>query len=315
MIIMDCPLCKGKAKKTGDFACLDGWLTGLYYCFGCGSMTRFPMPSDERIAAFYNGLGLKISRGAVLRRIKKCDKQSMDLEKHLTLLGINKNDPIMDLGAGIGGLIHCLRKRGYNNIRGIEPRETAVAWAKKHLSVDLIPGWIDSAHRHCNSPPKVLLLSHVLEHLSDPIGFLTYLKKNFKGSYLWIEVPDGRSESLERNGEIAWRLWGQHLWSYTPKGLAELLKVQNFEIAVIEGVTNYLLTEKLSQIELRLSLENVAISNLMINGTVPNKKQLLFGLKFYAYFLLKQFEKAFFVLNRHSLPDSNSSLSMMTKIS
>jgi len=313
---MKCFLCEGTTKLLGNFQCLKDFQTGLYYCFECGSMFRHPMPNNDQISAYYSQVEFKSSKNIFLRRLKKCKEQAQYVEKCFNEFGIEKNTNILDLGAGIGGLVYSLKQRGYMSLRGIEPREIAVSYAKKSFNIDLIPGWIDCAHLHCDPFPRVLLLSHVLEHLSAPGDFLNYLKKHFRGCYLWIEVPDGNFESLEINGRVAWRLWlAQHLWSFTSKGMAKLIERQGFKILKIDNEIVYPFMAKERKMDLQISLEYASFVDLWLNGgRLSGKKFVKITSNLLHYLLLKSKKNLFFTFNRLYIPDSPFNIRFWIKI-
>ena len=114
---------------------------------------------------------------------------------------------------------------------GIEPRKEAVLKAKKNFNVQLFPIEWNSIHKHLTEKPQLIILSHVLEHLLDPISLLKYLKQYFPGAYLWIEVPDGEYETYKTSEYILHTLWvQQHLWSFTLQGLKFLFQREDIQI-------------------------------------------------------------------------------------
>src|SRR4030043_1452304 len=214
-----CKLCGNETELIGLFRCLENQETDLYRCLDCKSMFRYPMPTKKQLRTYYNQRSSIDSELVLRRRLKKSKEQAIWLYKNLKRLKINKDAIIIDIGAGIGGLVYELKELGYRNTKGIEPRKVAIDFGKKRLNIDLIQTEMEDLHQYYKKKKLVLLLSHVSENIPDVDQALDYLKKYFPGSLLFIEVPDGGYESFKRNSFIAQRLWlSQHLWSFTEQG-------------------------------------------------------------------------------------------------
>lgn len=238
-ISKSCPLCQGGIQWLGNFPCLKSWDTGLYYCNECGSLFRSPMPSHEQLQAYYDSVPFRISKSIVRRRLKKTNRQALSLTQLLPRIGFRNEDKILDIGAGIGGLVKSLREKGLTQVIGLEGRAIAVDFCQKEFGIELDNGWMFKAHEF-HPDAKIILLSHVLEHLDDPGMVIDYLKTHYPGSILWIEVPHGSYAASALNSDVIWTLWlEQHLWSFTPKGLRDLLESHGLRIIEIEEGWNY----------------------------------------------------------------------------
>jgi SAM-dependent methyltransferase len=103
---------------------------------------------------------------------------------------LRKTDLIADIGCGGGGMLALLAERGYENLVGLDVQSNL------SLSIDKRIGFrpFDLCEEHLDPPPiapKVILLSHVLEHIYD----LDRAVRNIKllvgaDTYVYIEVPD-----------------------------------------------------------------------------------------------------------------------------
>tara|TARA_Y100001968_G_scaffold107598_1_gene97305 strand:- start:757 stop:1761 length:1005 start_codon:yes stop_codon:yes gene_type:complete len=234
-----CQLCKGDTQFLGNKKVLLNKNTGLYFCNKCESLFRFPMPSEKDLYQFYESIPFikptGLSRYRLSRRLRKTKKQAMALKNLLINQGYNYDTSILDLGAGIGGLIKELNCCGFKNVYGIEGRQQARDCSMNEFGIKLEPGWIFDAHK-IFPQAEVICISHVLEHLDKPWEVLDYLKKYYPGALLWIEVPNGELSSKKYSDVVLWNFWlTQHLWAYSRKGLKSLFN--QYDISLIEIAT------------------------------------------------------------------------------
>lgn len=98
---------------------------------------------------------------------------------------------VLELGCGTGAVIkECAR-------RNLASRYVAVDYAQEALErlrreaqgIECVAADITDAAFHLEEPFDVVILSHVLEHLEDPAGFLRAIKGRLHFRHLIIEVP------------------------------------------------------------------------------------------------------------------------------
>lgn len=97
---------------------------------------------------------------------------------------------IMDLGCGNGEISACLGQIS-NSVIGVDkdPKKIRNAQVKyKSENVKFICSDALNYLQNCPDKFDVLFLSHILEHLDEPIKFLNDFKSEFR--YIYIEVPD-----------------------------------------------------------------------------------------------------------------------------
>lgn len=123
------------------------------------------------------------------------------LQRYLKLF--LKNFPrkirILDIGCGLGQLMSALHKEGFLNIEGIDISQEAIEICRKNgLKASCIDS-IDTFATSCNQKYDLIIMSHVLEHLSKDkiIPTLDTIFNNLltnKGSFLCI-VPNAQSNT------------------------------------------------------------------------------------------------------------------------
>ncbi|MDQ0493570.1 methyltransferase domain-containing protein [Paenibacillus brasilensis] len=151
---------------------------------------------------------------------------------------------LLEIGSGTGEFIHAALQSGWNAV-GIEPSIDSRAYAKDKYDVDLIPGYwngeieedaqtqeINEAQN--NEEDTDLSLSHqyeavacwhVLEHIADPIAFLTDLREQLQpDGTLYMTVPNKNSFTNEAYGACSPLFTEEdHLYHYSEHTLTLLL--------------------------------------------------------------------------------------------
>lgn len=115
---------------------------------------------------------------------------------------------LLDVGCGNGQFLQNMKNLGWE-VKGVEIDERAVTTARKFLGLDVISGTLENAQFPDNFF-DIVTVSHVIEHLYDPINFLgecrrvlkpggklvlltpninSFCHKMFKQSWRGVEIP------------------------------------------------------------------------------------------------------------------------------
>lgn len=95
---------------------------------------------------------------------------------------------LLDLGCGDGAFLRLARSCGWDVV-GLDPDPKAVANCVKQ-GLKVLEGGIERFHRD-RDLFDVITMSHVVEHLHDPVGVLKACHRLLKpGGRLWIETPN-----------------------------------------------------------------------------------------------------------------------------
>ena len=135
--------------------------------------------------------------------------------------------PMLDFGAGSGGLVHGLRSIGID-AEGVEPSAAGRALARDLYGIDLMPSLDDVSHSRYDA----VILLHVLEHIPDPRADLEALGARLTpNGVAFIEVPHAGSVEMwlpsRRRGILD---PPAHLHHFTPKTLRALLENAGYEV-------------------------------------------------------------------------------------
>ena len=137
---------------------------------------------------------------------------------------INGNN-LLEIGVGAGQSIFWFEEEGFD-VYGIEPDGRNVNMINKKLKKGKV---IESSVENFSSDEfyDIIWMSHVLEHLIEPIDFLRKIKNNLKkNSILFIEVPNCQHKptlksSIENN---------PHLFHFTKESLSHMVKDVGYQI-------------------------------------------------------------------------------------
>jgi len=188
----NCPVCgSSEIEISGPYRNLHPSFTGLHraHCRSCDMMFAAPMPSDEAMEEFnatyfdsaHNGLAQTSESLAFFNALAKI--RGIHLEKFLAKKNLTAAS-ILEIGPGHGFFANnWLLRNPKTSYNGLETDKSCYS-SLKNYGVKLI----DSLSQLPTT--DVVVLSHVLEHVTDPSLFLTNATAGLKtGGVLFIEVP------------------------------------------------------------------------------------------------------------------------------
>ncbi len=132
---------------------------------------------------------------------------------------ITEKDSVLDIGCGNGALAYSVAKKTGAMITGIDINTENIAIAKSrfsHANIQFVVG--DVMDRISRNHYDVIILSNVLEHLTNRSDVLKKLQNNIQPDRFLIRVPifdrDWRVP-LKKELNIEWRLDPTHEIEYT----------------------------------------------------------------------------------------------------
>jgi len=183
-------------------------------CSSCGlvRMKGDPAPRD------YTGIDRSTAR-----QIPAYEAQL--LEK-LSSSGVGPEDLVLEIGSNDGSFLDVLRRAGFRRLLGIEPSR-AMAEEGRKLGFEILndyfgPGLVDSLLAG-RGQPRAVVCRHTLEHVPDPLAFLTALTRCLdpRGGVALIEVPDGSVIPERMHVD---ELWDEHLYCFGADNLDALIR-------------------------------------------------------------------------------------------
>ncbi|MGL4489961.1 MAG: class I SAM-dependent methyltransferase [Rhizobiaceae bacterium] len=223
-----CPLCGAANQSLVSEKDRHGNPLRTILCDGCGIITNDPIPSDEELAAFYKKDYRTDYKGTVEPRMRQVWRNFVRMEQHM----IANRDvyaagmKCLDLGSGSGEFMFLAKAMGMN-CRGVEPNEGYANYCKEKLDLDVANQTLEET-KFAESSFDLIRLSHVLEHMRDPVRSLKVLHSWLNaGGMLYIEVPDIEAEAAQK---MHGRLFHfGHIFNFNPVTLRLAAGLAGFE--------------------------------------------------------------------------------------
>jgi len=162
----------------------------------------------------------EIRRGKRLKNfIKKNDIQ------------LRKDDFVLEIGCGSGGILSQL---DHTNYLGIELDKELIEYGKKK-NLNLIYADLNNIDQFINKKPKLIIFSHVIEHIVDLSNFFKKFKKIINHDTLvYIEVPDSLAKLENLKSKFINEMHVAHFSIFNENSLKQLLYVNQFSCLMLE---------------------------------------------------------------------------------
>lgn len=245
---IECILCGNVAfLKTTD---LNGYQLPLkfnvFHCAECESAFNLPrIPSSEIYNNIYNNVeripGYK-RYWSYFKSIKSyndpfsflanSESAYWGVQKALSKLVNDKNNTkILEVGSGMGYLTYSLKKDGYN-ILGLDISQSAVNRAVESFGEFYVCSDVFNYSETNKNEYDIIILTEVIEHVDDPLGFLKSLASLLKiGGHIILTTPN-KSIYPEKT------IWASdlppvHLWWFSEKSLEYIAMKLDLNISFI----------------------------------------------------------------------------------
>lgn len=191
-----CPLCGSRdARVVATVADYSVALTNVC-CNRCGLVFASPFPAAEQLEAYYRS---EFTQGrhriqtvaeARERAARKGSAAKYSAEGLVDGLGVDSR--VLEIGCSYGFLLEAVRKAAQCRVEGVEPSEVSARFAHEEFGIPVFQGTVE---RYLGTPVverfNLIIVSHVLEHLADPVAVLRALERRLApGGRLYICVPD-----------------------------------------------------------------------------------------------------------------------------
>mgnify|MGYP003912628777 CR=1 FL=1 len=156
----------------------------------------------------------------------------------LGLKDIGYNDAVLaewedktfcDIGCATGRLLEHVKRLGFH-VEGVELCPESAEYGMKKRGVKINVGTLEEIN-FFNNTFSIIHFSHLIEHVTDPIGFLQEVKRILKpGGKVIVTTPNIAGFQAWLFGD-KWRsAIRDHLFLFSRKTLASLLKMLGFRI-------------------------------------------------------------------------------------
>lgn len=185
-----CNLCQGSEFETVGLKDRKQESLHTVVCKRCGLVSHAIIPSEAEIAAYYEKQYRKDYHAELTPSSQRVVREWNRAQALLARMRpfMRPKDRVFEVGAGIGCNVKQFELAGFQ-ASGIEPGDGFRRYSREQLSAKIDPGFLEDQKEE--GQHDVILLVHVLEHLRDPLGSLTKLRKMLsQGGRLYVEVPN-----------------------------------------------------------------------------------------------------------------------------
>jgi SAM-dependent methyltransferase len=222
-VVQYCPLCGNECSRLFDNRSFHGQVVVNRICQDCGLVFQSPRMTGAELDAFYAEEYRLLQEGSTEPTTRNIEVQK---KRAGTLLDFVYSDiPApsrhLDIGSSIGVLLQHFQGVYHNRAVGVEPGEAHRLYARKEGLT--VYASLEELEKAGEARFDLLSMSHVLEHLSDPVGYLTYLRESIlvPDGWLLLEVPNLYAHD---SFEVA------HLYAFSPHTLREVLRRSGFTV-------------------------------------------------------------------------------------
>lgn len=205
---------------------------------------------------------------------------------------LHKNDirphGILELGCGVGAVIaECRRRELASRYLGVDYSQEALDYlTRNHEGINVFQGDITDSDFTNFADYDVVIVSHVLEHLENPTGFLEAMRHSLRFSHAVVEVPLENLLASRVKARFRDRLSNSagHVQFFDANSFEDLLRLSGFQILdrrtyvpVLEKDTLKLLSEKYEwPVHMRLL-------KLLSSHYLPRFMRTMWGRFYYAH--------------------------------
>ncbi len=221
-----CNLCGAASVDVLSLKDRKGAYLRTVICKKCGLIWSDPRPDDETIKNFYSKGYRREYKGDTLPKKKHVHRHAREAVRRYRFFEdlIEKGDRLLDIGAGNGVFVYCLRRLGHR-ARGIEPDENHSRYAREVLEVPVATGF--SADIQDKGAYSMVTLHHVLEHMHDPLAELRHIRSMLEPEgTLVVEVPNAEDIGQDPKN----RYHKAHIYTFNPEILTALGQKAGFAV-------------------------------------------------------------------------------------
>jgi SAM-dependent methyltransferase len=199
-----------------------------FACPRCQFVRVAPVPPIEALKDYYEK-DYEVARDGYQRNIREHGPRDLG-----TLERINGLGRMLEVGSSWGFFLDIARLRGWD-VRGVELSESAAKWAHQKLGLNVTCGTIEDFPFLQHGAFDVVVAWHVIEHVPDPIHFLSIMHDNLgPGGILALRTPNIRSVPARLNGRVwQWVEAPAHISLFSLKSLGIAVERAGFSVRLI----------------------------------------------------------------------------------
>lgn len=226
-IVQACPLCGGERSELFDRCTFRGLPVENHICAICGLVYQSPRMTSSELDIFYKVEYRRLYHGGEGPDAKDLAVQSARAEALLAfckdrLSAVKRH---LDIGCSAGLLLKRFKEAYGCKSAGVEPGTAYRSYAQRQR-LKVYPA-LEEIQVKKSTRYDLVSMAHVLEHLPNPLDYLSNLRENLLApeSWLLVEVPNLYAHD---SFEVA------HLVSYSAHTLQQMLGKAGYEVVAME---------------------------------------------------------------------------------
>jgi 2-polyprenyl-3-methyl-5-hydroxy-6-metoxy-1,4-benzoquinol methylase len=221
-----------KYKKIGLFTVVN--------CKECGLIYTNPRPKQTVISSYYPNeyWDMDNENVAIETRLKRFAHSFINKISFKMTIPCKPGGKILDIGCGDGKALLKLKEEGWETY-GVEISDLAAEYVREKYGLNVFTGIVEDAGFE-DEFFDAIILSHVIEHLSDPKTTLNEVNRILKkDGMLIISAPNANSFEAKHFKKywVGWDL-PRHFYHFTPKTITSLLDKIGFDVMEIKYDNN-----------------------------------------------------------------------------
>lgn len=229
-----CPLCNESLYTTAH----EGRSGNFVLCSDCGLVYQNPRMNDAELTQFY-AERYQMERHKVadietaMRRMRQAKRFKQKKKRAKEIAGLlGPSSRVLEVGAGYGMLLAAIREVTGAQVEGVEPSSIAVRVAKDAFGLSMEQCDVDTFLEKEHELYDLIVMSHVIEHFSNPKDTLAALRKLLaSGGTLYIAVPN-----ICMPDDAPDRFFhSEQLTFFSPRTLVRMLDEAGFAVTLLEA--------------------------------------------------------------------------------
>jgi len=228
-----CCVCGGKNFETLSEKDRYGLYVPVVICITCGLIQTNPRMTQKSYNQFYDTEYRKLYAGKIItteeffkNQYYKGKRMYQYLENNLKIDLTNRK--VLEVGTGAGGILQYFKEKG-NKVYGCDLGSEYIDFGKKRYGLNLFNGTIDNINTNLHF--DIVIYSHVLEHIPNPVSELNKLKSFIdKNSYIYIELPGIKYLKYSYEINFLKQLQNAHIYYFTLTTLENVLGKAGYDL-------------------------------------------------------------------------------------
>lgn len=207
-------------------------------CKNCGLIRTNPYYTEETLNEFYNEEYRKLYIWGERNDETFFENQINSGKRYLknlqNILNSNfDNKTVYEIGCGMGGILKPFKDNNCS-IKGIDLGEEYINIGKNKYQLDLITGKYNNLKEYGQA--DLIILSHVLEHITNPVDFLKNLRDLITDNgLLYIAVPTIETIPINYHYNIFYYLQNAHIFDFSTETIRYIVELAGYKpIKIIE---------------------------------------------------------------------------------